>query len=123
MALRSALVDRAYVKRRVADEPVVNGRRPQTMTESAAIRCRVSVNDAAERNDEGRKVTDDRPTLTIDRRDADGVEIRPRKTDRLRIVSRELGEGTYEIEGKVKPIRKKRRIIGWTCTVVQLEED
>lgn len=123
MGLRSALVDRAYIQRRRPDAVKVNGRTVHSLAETAAIRCRLTINDSAERLDEGRKVSDSRPSLTLYRRDGDGLEVVPAKTDRVRVVSRELGEGVYEIDGKPQPIRKKRRLLGWLVNVVRLEED
>lgn len=123
MGLRVALVDRAYPQRKVADAVKVNGRTIHAAGEGPAVRCRLVPNAAGERAEDGRKIVEARPTVTLDMRDVDRDRYEPRKTDKLRIVSRELGQGTWEIDGKPEPIRKKRRVIGWTATVVRLEED
>lgn len=123
MALTSAMVDRAFLQRRAADALKVNGRTVHSNTESPEIRARLTKAPAGERAEDGRKVAEDRPTLLLARRDAEREAVVPRKTDRLRIVSRELGEGVWEVDGIPQPLRKKRRVIGWTMSVVQLEED
>jgi hypothetical protein len=123
MSLRSALVDRAYQRRQAADTKKVEGRTLRVTTESPPIRARLEVNPATERADEGGRVTTEpRPRLMTHHRDEDGNVVEFSNSDRLRVVSKELGEHIWEIDGEPDPIRKKRRVIGWELNLHRVEE-
>lgn len=123
MGLRVALVDRAQLRRLATDSRRTgDGRMLRSPTWGPEIRARLSKNTSGKRREEGRPVTDDRPTLTLYKRDAEGNAVDPRLTDRIRVTSRELGDHTYEIDGEPQPIRKKQRVLGWTLTVKRLVE-
>lgn len=123
MALRAALVDRAFIQRRRADAVRVEGRTLSSLTESAEIRARLGTTRAAETLEDGRKLVIKRPTLLLDIKDKAKLRVVPRQSDRVRVVSKELGEAIWEIDGAPQPIRKKRRVIGWEMTIAKVEED
>lgn len=123
MALRAALVDRAYIRRNRAAERKVDGRRIYSSGWSPEIRARLTVSAASKRREDGRPMTEPRPTLILWRRDKAGARIDPRMTDRIRVESVELGTHLHEVDGEPQPIRKKRAVIGWTMTVRRLEEN
>lgn len=124
MGLRAALVDRAV---RLRKDPT--GRRVEGTTiyeEQEAeqpVRVRLTVQAAGEDLGDGRSVTEPTPTLMVYRKDLGGQPLDWRATDRVRVTSRELGEAIYEVDGEPVPIRKKRRVIGWTLTVKRVEEN
>lgn len=123
MGLRAALVDRAYRVRKGATSKRVEGSTIFTAQESEAIKARLSIQQAGERTEDGRVLTEPQPTLIIYKRDTLGEELDWKATDRIRVESRELGTHEYEVSGDPQPMRKKRSIIGWTLTLRRTEEN
>ena len=123
MGLRSVLVDRAYRIRKGATSKRVEGSTVFNSQESEAIRVRLSVQQAGERADNGRVLTEPQPTLLVYKKDLLGEELDWRATDRIRVESVELGTHEFEVSGDPQPIRKKRRIIGWTLNLRRTEEN
>lgn len=122
MGLRAALVDRAYRIRKSPSGEKVEGTTIFAPAESEAIPARLTLSTAAERNDDGRTITEPQPTLIVYRRDLLGEELDWKATDRIRVESQQLGNHEFEVQGDPQPMRKKRRIIGWTITLRRTDE-
>lgn len=123
MGLRSVLVDRAYRIRKGATSKRVEGSTIFSAQESEQIRVRLSIQQAGERTDDGRVLTEPQPTLLVYKRDILGEELDWKATDRIRVESAELGTHEYEVSGDPQPMRKKRRVIGWTLNLRRTEEN
>jgi len=123
MGLRSALVDTAYRIRKGPTSRRVEGTTEFRTVESEPIRVRLNIQQAGERTDDGRVLTEPQPSLLVYRKDIMGEELDWRATDRIRVESEQLGTHEYEVSGDPQPIRKKRRVIGWTLTLRRTEEN
>lgn len=122
MSVRSALVDRAYRLRKQPDRRRVEGTTIYAQVESEPVRARLTLNAAQERPEDGRVMTEPAPTLIVLRRDERGEPLDWRQSDRVRVVSRELGEAVYEVSGEPQPMRKRRSILGYQLPVRRVEE-
>ena len=122
MSYRSALVDRGQVLREQASARKVEGSRVFTTEEGPTFRVRLELNAAPKRKDGGRTATEPRPMLMTDRKDSEGHELRFRSSDRIQVTSRELGEALWEVDGDPKPIRKKKRLVGWELNIKRVNE-
>lgn len=122
MGLRAALVDTAYRIRQSPTGDKVEGTTVFTPSESEAIPARLTLNTAGERTEDGRVLTEPQPTLLVYKRDLLGEELDWKATDRIKVESRELGDHEFEIQGEPQPMRKKRRIIGWSITLRRTDE-
>ena len=56
-------------------------------------------------------------------KDTDGEPLKVAPTEKVEVVSKELGSGIYDVTGDPEPLRKKRRVIGYSVTLVRVEED
>jgi hypothetical protein len=124
VALRSALVDRA---RRVVPTPLPEKVEGTTIFETLRypwFRCRVTLNAAPDSNDAqgGRRRTPRTAEIMCGVRDQDRNRLTIRSADRLEVYSKQLGRGVFEITSDGEPIRKKRKVIGWTATIVRVNE-
>ena len=124
MSFRGALVDRA-VRIRKAGVPLtkVEGTTVYAPDESDEIRVRLEITAAGEQLQDGRVLTEPTPTLMVYRKDNGGHLLDWKSSDRIRVISRELGTAEYEINGLPTPIRKKRRVIGWQLVLRRTEEN
>lgn len=124
MSLNSALVDRA---RRLVDTPTpvkVEGTTQfQTLT-YPWFKVRLTLSPAPESDDPqaARRRVPRPATLLVGRKDADGNPTVINADDRLEVDSKQLGRAIYQVTGDGEPIRKKRKQIGWTATLVRVEE-
>jgi hypothetical protein len=123
MGFQGALVDRAVRIRKGTDGTRVEGSTIYSDVESASIKVRLDLSAASERLEDGRAVTEPGPSLLVYRRDLEGNYLDWRATDRIRVVSSELGTDTWEISGDPVPLRKKRRVIGWQLPLKRVEEN
>jgi hypothetical protein len=57
------------------------------------------------------------PSLMCGIKDSTGELIRINGQDRLEVQSVNLGNNTFDVIGDPAPIRKKRKVIGWTVTL------
>jgi hypothetical protein len=124
MALRSALVDRA---RRVVPTPLPERVEGTTIFETLHypwFRCRLTLNAAPDSDDAqgGRRRTPHTASIMCGLRDLDGNTLNIRSADRVEIDSKQLGRAVYEMTSDGEPIRKKRRLLGWTATAIRVEE-
>lgn len=122
MALATAMVDRAYRLRKEASPQRIEGSTVYTSVESPPIRCRLTLNQAAERSEDGRAVTEPTPTLITLIKDTSGGAVDWRASDRVRVESVALGTDTYFVDGEPEPMRKKRRVIGWSLRLRRVDE-
>lgn len=124
MSFRAALVDRA-VRIRKAGVPLskVEGSTVYAPAESDEIRVRLEIQQAGEQLQDGRVITEPTPTLMVYRKDNSGLLLDWKSSDRIRVISKQLGTAEYEINGFPAPIRKKRKVIGWQLVLRRTEEN
>lgn len=123
MALRAALVDRAI---QIIKEPTatkVEGSTRFVNVEKSPIRVRLQITAAGEQLADGRVLTEPTPTLLTDRRRKDGTLPEWRSSQRVRVISKQLGTQEWEINGEPTPLRAKRRIKGWELVLRRTEEN
>ena len=124
MSLNSALVDRA---RRVVDTPTgvrVEGTTQFQTYHHPWFKCRLTLNAAPETDDTqaARRRVARTAQMMCALKDQDGNLLVISAADRLEVDSKELGRAVYEITGDGEPIRKKRKMLGWTSTLTRVEE-
>lgn len=121
MSLRSALVDTATVVRREPAGRVVEGRTIREAVEGASFRCRLDFESMEDQPEAviGVPSVIRSATLLFAVKDETGVAISVSAADRLRITSKSLAnlDELFDVAGDPQPIRKKRRLIGWTVQV------
>lgn len=123
MALGSALKDRGRIVRKEADAKRVEGRTRFNPRALPWFRCRLTIEDARERSDDGGVMSVRRmPTLLVGARDTQRNLLAFQPDDEIEIESRELGNATFEVDGEPKPLRKKRRVIGWELRLARVTE-
>lgn len=123
MGLGTALVDKARVRRNAVSGPRVEGTTQYAPTFSEWFRCRLMLDSGNESNaaaDAHR--TTRQAKLMYALRDVTGEPFEVRATDIIEVDSGELGEMTFEVTSLPKPIRKKRRVIGWTVPVAKADD-
>lgn len=123
MALGSALVDRARIYRKAAAVKVENRTIFAQLT-LAWFRCRLDLRESPEQPEGESRVKRavKTPQLLVGARDLEGKAIDIRATDRLEVVSPQLGTAYWEVTSDPEPLRKKRRVIGYQVTLRRLEE-
>lgn len=122
MALGAALVDRARVVRNVPAGRRVVGRTIRTPVEGEWFRARLSLGDSTQDLDEaGGRRNVRTPSLMFGIRDLAGDPIDMTGEDRVEVASAELGTELWDVVGDPKPMRKKRRVIGYTVTLRRVE--
>lgn len=120
MGFRGALVDKARAIGKSNTGVRIEGTVFRTTERSEWFRVRFDPNPAPEQRDDG-EVKDNIPaTALIGRYDQSGNEINLQGGDKLEIVSANLGNGTYMLTGDPEPLRKKRRVIGYTVNLLQV---
>jgi hypothetical protein len=125
MSLGSVLVDRANLIRSEPTEEVIEGSVVFTEGEDAEgpeFRARLQISQSPERTKEGMTQADPRPMLLTERKDLEGNDLDFRTSDKIRVVSKELGTATWEVDGEPEPLRKKRTIIGWQLQIHKVDE-
>lgn len=132
MALKGALKDRARIRRQEADARRVEGRTVFHARTYPLFRCRLDVTEGTEQKDAaGEMSVDEVPTVMTDRIDSERNPLRFQPDDELEVESRELAPSTergwhlvglFQIDGEPKPIRKKRKVIGWELRLKRVSE-
>lgn len=122
MALRSALVDQGYLHRRTRTVKRVGGRSLYKDNEGPMFRVRLDLGSAPENVREGRLETVPRPRLLTGKRDSEGNLLEFHSSDVVRVVSAQLGEADWEVDGDPEPLRKRRTVIGWLLNVSRVSE-
>lgn len=126
MGIRVALKDRARIKHRLAGVKV-QGMTKTVPTDGPWFKCRLTIPEAAESFDGqgSRKTSRKAPSLMYDTVDAEEGSREPvvlLGKHKLEINSDDLGDGIWEVAGTPAPIRKKKRVIGWTVQLRQIED-
>jgi len=130
MALTAALVDQArvYVRRPTAG-PKVEGRTQFVDSVSPWIKARLQLPASPETVDEGvrsRRRTVTVPTAMVNFKDKAGNPVEITNQTKVGIQSKQqLGEGVeviYQVTADPEPIRKKRKVIGFTLTLRRVED-
>lgn len=123
MGLNSALVDRARTVERRAAGRRVEGRTIYGATRGAWFRCRLELPQAAERAGDpaGVRAVQVEPSLMFGVRDLEGGVLRIANNVRVEVNSVELGDSMWDVVGEPQPMRKKRRVIGFTATLRRVE--
>ena len=122
MALGSALVDRAVQLRKAGAPLKVEGRTIHSTATSPPFKCRLDVVSAEEQTRDERTATQPRPMLLCGLKDLEGAALDFKQSDRLRVESRELGTDIWELDAEPKPMRRKRRLIGWELSLHRVVE-
>lgn len=122
MAYRSALVDKGQILRKAGTGKKVNGYTVTGVVEGELFKARLQLSSNSETTRDDKTSADVRPILNTDKKDKLGNLLAFRISDRIRVISRELGTDVWEVDGEPEPIRKKRRIIGWILQVHRVEE-
>lgn len=124
MSLKSALVDQA---RRVVQQPTSQRVEGTTQFETYHypwFRCRLTLSPSPDAADAqgGRTRTAHPAQIMCGMKDKDGNLLVISAADRLEVNSKELGRAIYEVTSDGEPIRKKRKMLGWTATITRVEE-
>ena len=127
MALRGALVDRGrIIRKEVVAVAKVDGRPVFAEPEPEEVplfRCRLDLPAAPQRpDDSGRRYTRRTPTLLVGVRDQAGNVLEFQQDDDIEVISPQLGTARWKVDGEPKPLRKKRRVIGWELSIGRVEE-
>jgi hypothetical protein len=119
----SALVDRARIVERESTGQKVEGTTLMSPTHSAWFKCRLFLESASERKEQGerRKVVAT-PQVLCALRDENGELVVIEAEMRMEISSTELGTATWNVSGDPEPIRKKRSLIGWLASIERVVE-
>jgi hypothetical protein len=124
MGLNSALVDRARIARRSTAGVKVEGRTRFGTVTGAWFRCRLELSSRAQANEGESSVKRvvERPNIMFAVKDSEGRPVDMLATDRVQIVSQQLGIFYFEVQGNPTPLRKKRRVIGWQVDLNAIDE-
>jgi len=124
MGLNSALVDRARVVRKMAGPRNTEGRSEMQPVPFEWFRARLMPEPAPEGEDpgRGRRRTAPNPQMMCGAFDLAGDPVAIRASDEIEVASLELGDALWRVNGDPVPIRKKRRVIGWTVPLSRLNE-
>ena len=122
MALRSALVDQGYLHRGVKTAKKVGGRSLFKETEGPMFRVRLDVSATPQSTTDGmiREVIS--PRLLTGKSDSEGNPLEFKSSDVIRVISGQLGEELWEVQGDPEPLRKRRSLIGWQLNIQRIKE-
>ncbi len=121
MGFRGALVDKARAIGKSQTGVRIEGTIFRTTERSEWFRVRFDPNPATEQRDDGEVKSNLPATAMISRTDASGSPVNLQGGDKLEVVSANLGNGTYMLTGDPEPLRKKRKVIGYTVNLLQVE--
>lgn len=132
MGLNSALKDRARAFRDLPTPSRVEGRTVMSPDPEYTgwFKCRIDMSGGSKRPaaGQGAKAVEHRPTLLFGIKDVSGNSLTDdngdcvvKAKDRVEFKSPQLGHWFYEIAQHPHPIRKKRRVIGYTAVLVRLD--
>lgn len=132
MALRGALKDRARIQRQEKDAKRVEGRSIFHTRTGPYFRARLDINADPEAQDAaGSMSVVETPMLLADRVDAEHKPTFFQPDDKLEVESRDFNEdgkrawslvAIFQIDGEPKPLRKKRKVIGWELRLKRVNE-
>ena len=122
MGLQSVLVDRARPLRKVVGSQRVEGTTVVEAQTGDWFRARLTLPEAAEQTQNGRKVTMPSPSLLYSLKDTEGNPIELAAQDRVEVESVQLGSHVWQVTGDPKPIRKKRTLLGYRAQLKRVDE-
>ena len=126
MSLNAALKDRARLVTRAAEPGRVEGKTVASPAiDSAWFKCRLELPEAGFTPGPGdRRRVVSAPTLMFGLRDAEGQPVvMLARRHKVEVESVAQGRaGLWEVKGDPAPIRKKRRVIGWSVTLSKVED-
>ena len=122
MGLQSVLVDRARPLRKVVGAERVEGTTVVSAQTGEWFRARLTLPEATEQAQNGRKVTMPSPSLLYSLRDVSGNLIELAAQDRVEVESVQLGNYVWQVTGDPKPIRKKRTLLGYRAQLKRVDE-
>jgi hypothetical protein len=122
MGLQSVLVDKARPVRKVVNGARVEGTTVASVVTGEWFRARLTLAEAQETTENGRKRTLPAPSLIYSLRDLGGNLIQLAAQDKVEIESVQLGNNTWQVTGDPKPIRKKRSLIGYKASLKRVDE-
>jgi hypothetical protein len=119
VGLNTALVDKARVLSKATSSDRVEGTTVYESAVSAWFRARLELGPGAGSGAEatGAQQSVRNPSLMCGIKDSVGELIVINGQDRLEVQSGNLGHNTFDVVGDPAPIRKKRKVIGWTVTL------
>jgi hypothetical protein len=127
MALGSVLVDRARIVSKEAASARIEGTTQMATVTSQWFRARLFLpsageNDGPSGNGYGRTKVISRPQLMWGMRDLDGELIDVHFDHKIHVVSVQLGEAIWQVDGEPEKIRKRRTVIGHLATLERTTE-
>jgi hypothetical protein len=123
VSLNNALVDRARVLGKAASSQRVEGTTLYVETRSPWFRARLELGQGTG----GRKAATQakestrNPSMMVSVKDEVGMAVLINNQDRLEVNSKELGRTVFDVVGDPEPIRKKRKVIGWTVLMTRVD--
>jgi|SRR4051812_38788448 hypothetical protein len=124
MGLNSALVDSARIARREAAGVKVEGRTRFGTVIGPWFRCRLELASRPQ-NREGESEVPrvvEQSTMLFGVKDTEGRVISLLATDKVQVLSPQLGVFHFEVAADPTPLRKKRRVIGWEVGLRAINE-
>jgi hypothetical protein len=124
MALGSALVDRGRIVRQATTGVKVEGTTIFEPEFLPLFKCRLTLNEDVEKDaDPRRKRVTREATLMVNKKDKGHNLVEVRASDRVEVISKQLGTGVWEVTGDPEPLRKRRVVIGWIVGVSRVDDD
>lgn len=124
MALGAALVDRGRVVRLGEPGPKVEGTTKYKDVKGPLFKCRLEEGQQSEGEvNPNRKRVTANANMIYDKKDSSGNVLEIRASDRVEVVSQELGTAIWEAGGSPEPLRKRRKVIGWEIPLRRVEDN
>lgn len=132
MALRAALKDRGRIVRLEADATRVEGRTKFHQRIGPNFRARLDLQESPKAPDAaGEMKVTETPVLIADRVDAERNFLVFQPDEKVEVESRDFNEdgskawnvvAIFQVDGEPKPLRKKRKVIGWELRLKRVTE-
>lgn len=123
MGLNTALVDKARVWGKATGQERIEGATVYEPTVSAWFRARLELGAGQGSESQATQAQQSvrNPSLMCGIKDSAGRQIQINGQDRIEVQSVNLGNNTFDVVGDPDPIRKKRKVIGWTVTLRRVD--
>src|SRR5262245_52485003 len=124
MGLNAALVDHARIARREAAGVKVEGRTRFGTVIGPWFRCRLDLSSRSQAR-EGESRVDrvvEQPTMMFAIKDSEGRTVDLLATDKVQVISPQLGIFHFEVTANPTPLRKKKKVIGWQVGLRSIDE-
>lgn len=124
MALNSALVDHARIARREAAGVKVEGRTRFGTVIGPWFRCRLELASRSQtrEGESGMPRVLEQPSMMFAVKDTEGRVVDLLASDKVQVVSPQLGVFHFEATANPTPLRKKKRVIGWQVGLRGIDE-